>query len=331
MKTTKHTSVVLIAIAMMFFIGAGNVNAEMEEIPLLRANVTVDDELVRLGDIFLHAGDVSDTAVFQAPAPGTTGMVSASRLERIAHNHGLTWDNPEQIRRISILRSGVEISLDDISSLITDTIEMEIENLGSDSSFAVEFRNNADAIFVAASEEPTFEISRLRFNRSTGQFTATILAPADRAAGRQFSFSGRATEVRPVAVLLYPVPRGQVIGAGDVEERLVPVNSIASDAVYEMSDLIGMAARRQLRADQPIRSNDLEEPRIVQRNGVVMVTYQAPGLMVSVRARALDDGAMGDTIRILNLHSNRVIEGTVVGANAVSASVTSTNVVAAAN
>jgi flagella basal body P-ring formation protein FlgA len=38
-----------------------------------------------------------------------------------------------------------------------------------------------------------------------------------------------------------------------------------------------------------------------------------------VRARALDDGALGDTIRVLNMQSNRVIETRIIGVNHVEA------------
>lgn len=55
---------------------------------------------------------------------------------------------------------------------------------------------------------------------------------------------------------------------------------------------------------------------VVRRGETVTLQYAAPGLSLSMRARALEDGAVGDTIRFLNTSSNRTIEATVTGPGA---------------
>ena len=49
----------------------------------------------------------------------------------------------------------------------------------------------------------------------------------------------------------------------------------------------------------------------VRRGETVTLVYAAPGLALSMRARALEDGAVGDSIRFLNTSSNRQIDGVV--------------------
>ena len=54
----------------------------------------------------------------------------------------------------------------------------------------------------------------------------------------------------------------------------------------------------------------------VRRGEMVTLQYAAPGISLSMRARALEDGAVGDNVRFLNTSSNRTIEAIVTGPGA---------------
>jgi hypothetical protein len=54
----------------------------------------------------------------------------------------------------------------------------------------------------------------------------------------------------------------------------------------------------------------------VRRGESVSLVYQAPGLMLTMRARALEDGAVGQSIRLLNTSSNRTIDAVITGPGA---------------
>jgi flagellar basal body P-ring formation protein FlgA len=54
----------------------------------------------------------------------------------------------------------------------------------------------------------------------------------------------------------------------------------------------------------------------IRRGETVTLLYQMPGMSLSMRARALEDGAVGQPIRLVNVTSNRPIDGVVVGPGA---------------
>jgi flagellar basal body P-ring formation protein FlgA len=54
----------------------------------------------------------------------------------------------------------------------------------------------------------------------------------------------------------------------------------------------------------------------VRRGETVTLLYEAPGMSLSMRARALEDGAVGQTVSFLNTSSNRTIDAVVTGPNA---------------
>jgi hypothetical protein len=55
---------------------------------------------------------------------------------------------------------------------------------------------------------------------------------------------------------------------------------------------------------------------IVRRGEMVSLAFSAPGIQLATHARALDGGAVGDTIRLVNLSSNRTVSATITGPGA---------------
>jgi flagella basal body P-ring formation protein FlgA len=94
---------------------------------------------------------------------------------------------------------------------------------------------------------------------------------------------------------------------------------------------VGMQMRRQLRAGQPLRTADLAKPDLVQRDDNVTLIYEAAGLYLTIRGKALDNGAEGDAVSVLNLQSKRTISGVVIGRGQVAISVATPRLPAAAD
>jgi flagella basal body P-ring formation protein FlgA len=76
---------------------------------------------------------------------------------------------------------------------------------------------------------------------------------------------------------------------------------------------VGFAARKALRAGQTLRDGDLMRPELVQRNEPVTIKYEAPGILLTLRGKAMESGAEGDTVHVLNVHSKRTLQGIVTG------------------
>jgi flagellar basal body P-ring formation protein FlgA len=55
------------------------------------------------------------------------------------------------------------------------------------------------------------------------------------------------------------------------------------------------------------------KPDLVLRNEAVTLIYEAPGLMLTIRGKALESGAEGDLVNVLNIQSKRTVQGTVSG------------------
>lgn len=85
----------------------------------------------------------------------------------------------------------------------------------------------------------------------------------------------------------------------------------AGTGITDVNAVIGMEARVVLYAGRPILPQDLTAPARVRRNEIVPLTFRHSGLSISTSGRALDRGAVGDVIRVMNIGSRATLFGTV--------------------
>ena len=81
--------------------------------------------------------------------------------------------------------------------------------------------------------------------------------------------------------------------------------------VLDAQSVIGKGPRRPIGLDQPIRSGDLREPVTVKKNSLVTISLRTERMVLTAQGRALEDGATGNVIRVMNTKSNTVINAVV--------------------
>jgi flagella basal body P-ring formation protein FlgA len=96
-----------------------------------------------------------------------------------------------------------------------------------------------------------------------------------------------------------------VIGPGD----LAVVDTELAGALSDPAQAYGLETRVAIYAGRPVRPGDLGAPTLVQRNQVVTLVYLAGGLAISTEGRALEAGAAGDSVRVMNLGSRNTVAG----------------------
>ena len=78
-----------------------------------------------------------------------------------------------------------------------------------------------------------------------------------------------------------------------------------------VSDVVGQEARVAVYAGRPILLDDIGPPAIVTRNQIVRVRFRGNGLSIVTEGRALERGAVGDLVRVMNLASRATVFGQV--------------------
>lgn len=280
----------------------------------LRADVVVDGPIVTLGDLFEGAGPLADQPVFRAPDPGVNGALPAAAALEAARAAGLSVD-PSPIENVRVQRASLRLTPETFETAVRDAV---VERLGrTPDDVSVLFDAAAPDLAVPAEVGEPLTLAQLDVQPYTGRFAARFVV--DRGSDRlTVDVRGRAVETMRVPVLTRPVDRRQVIGTADVVFQRVERRRVTAGTLLEPDEVAGMAARRPLRAGDPLLATDLEKPRLVLRGEQVTLSYVRPGLTLSVRGRALSDGAAGDLVSVLNEQSRRTVEGVVSGPGRVS-------------
>ena len=123
---------------------------------------------------------------------------------------------------------------------------------------------------------------------------------------------------RTTVVTRHLIQRGTQLQPGMLEEVSRPAQGLDAQAVSSLQDLIYGEATRDLPAGQVVRSNDIKRAVLVkQGQSALMSVGQGKGFEITIRVEAMQDGRMGEQIRLKNTESGRLLTGTVTGPNAV--------------
>lgn len=106
---------------------------------------------------------------------------------------------------------------------------------------------------------------------------------------------------------------GAVITASDI------VSPTDLTAMRRAVNIIGMEAVRTFYQGQPLDEKLLRKPTIVKRNAIVQMAFSQGAMTINAEGRALDQGGLGDRIRVMNLSSKRVVTATISGPDSVQA------------
>ena len=70
-------------------------------------------------------------------------------------------------------------------------------------------------------------------------------------------------------------------------------------------------ARRTLLPGQPVPVNAIRDPYLVNQGKSSLVVFENAGLTITTQAIALDNGGVGDVVKLRNPDSGVIIQGTV--------------------
>ncbi len=296
--------------------------------PVLRANVSVTGDIVRIGDMIDNAGSAARIAIYRAPDLGTTGSLPTTQVLTALRAHQVIGVDTRDIKEIAVTRLARTVATKEIEQAVASAVEHR-SGLGDAANLTLTFDRDVQDIRLDAANSGAIQPVAARVDPRSGRFDVTFdIANADGAASTKLRFTGTAIETREVAVLTRNVDRGDLLRSADLVVERRPKAEIGGDAASR-DKAIGMQVRRPMRATQALRSADLVKPDLVQRDQNITLIYQSAGLYLTTRGKALDNGTEGDTVNVLNPQSNRTITGVVTGRGQVTIEIATPKAIAA--
>jgi flagella basal body P-ring formation protein FlgA len=295
-------SIVLLAV--------GLVPAAAQNTMRLKAQAIVASDVVRIGDLVENAGVAANTPVFRAPDLGQTGAVPARMVLDAVRPYGLIGVDTRGLNEVSVTHASRTIAADDIEQRIAGALTGRY-NLGKTDNLKIVFDRDVRPIELALTSTSELALSRINYDAQTRRFDVSFeLAGASRTSWR---YTGTAAETIETAVPTRALNRGDVLKASDFAIERRPKSEFASEPPAAAAEIAGLAARRTVRAGQPLRNADLMKPEIVKKGDSVLLHYEVPGIVLTMRGQAQESGTDGDIVNVLNVGSKRVIQGIVTG------------------
>ena len=275
----------------------------------LNKRSVVRGDMVRVGDLFAGAGPAADLVVGRAPIPGKRKLIDARRLRQVARDAGLDWTPANRLVTAVVVRDSRIVDMTEIEVALRRALKAE----GVNGDHEMALFNRRLKIHVAAERAEPFRISGLRYDPGDGRFAATLEVLREDGAAARVPIAGRIYTIVEVPVLNRRMRPGEVIRAADIDLVRTRSARLARNAILDRQAMVGMTPRRYVRAGIPVRHGDLRQPVIVAKGSTVTLFLRTPAMMLTAKGRAGQDGARGETIRVVNTRSNKSVEGVVVG------------------
>ncbi len=279
--------------------------------PSLKAEVTVSGDLVRIGDILDNAGANASHPIFKAPALGASGTIQVHRVMEALRAHGVLIFDTRNLTEVLVSRASRSVTLSDLGRAVAEAAAKRYE-IANASDLSVTFDRHMAPLQVEPNVTDEPRIVSIAVDQRSNRFEALVDMPGSMILRRNpVRVTGTVVETAEVVTLARPIPRGETIRESDIVVERLPRADVVTEALSRPELVVNQAARRALRAGQTLRAADLMKPQIVSRDDAVTILFRTKSITLTLRGKAMGNGAEGESISVLNPQSKRVVQATV--------------------
>lgn len=280
----------------------------------LRPETEIERPVIVLGDVF---GGLPPAAarvpVAHAPNPGERLVLDATYLSALATEYGVNWTPVSRFVQAEVSRRGYEVGRPEVlAALRQRLLEAGMPPGGTITLNALNVR-----AMVGTPEAARVRVRDLYYDDRTRRFNALLEIPANAPDARSVRLTGSVHLAVEVPVLARPMRREMIITEDDLRWEEVRDTDLRPDIILDPADLIDHMARNGIQAGRPVRANQVRLPDLVERNDLITMVVETPFMTVTARGRALENGALGQTVRVANLASDKELLAVVQGRNTV--------------
>ncbi|MCK6418099.1 MAG: flagellar basal body P-ring formation chaperone FlgA, partial [Alphaproteobacteria bacterium] len=283
----------------------------------IKPHVKIDAGVIKLSDVFTGVDSAKDRTLGRAPEPGQDMVINASTLMRLAMATGLNWRPQSNSDQVTVTRAATVIERSQIESTLQDAVLAAVREQSQQADFVIDLPADLGSITLPANQPPTLRIEDIKIDPRTKTFRAVMMAPDTDNPAQRIPVTGTYERMINVPVLRDTLNQGATIGERDLDQLALRERQVRPNMILKVENLIGKTPRRMVLAGQPVLENEIEQPLIVSRGENVMVIYRKGALQLTAQGKALENGAIGDIIRIANTNTNKTIEGEVTNAREV--------------
>ena len=150
-----------------------------------------------------------------------------------------------------------------------------------------------------------------------GSITITVLARQKERVLRNIPVRIDVEALADTVVTVRQIEHGTVITADDLALQKRELTQNSHLGIRSIDEVAGKKARATLRANQPVRADQIERVPLIKSGQMVTIVAENGVIKISVSGKAHSSGAAGDIIRVQNLTSLKEIPAKVIDGSTV--------------
>jgi len=290
----------------------------------LKPEVTVRGGALTLGQLMAVTTDddglaktIAAIPIGKAPFPGRVRLIGAETIKIRLLYEGIdprlvTFDGGHVKVRTDATKLTSQKMVDAAIDFARKLLPFTHDNVD-----IVVVRTPQDAVIPRGDAKPTLKVSQFGSSKPWGktQFIVRVMVGNEEVLRAPVFLDIRV--FGNVAVALADVNRGDTFTNENVGLRRMDITH-STKTMATVAPFLGQKAGRPIRAFSPLTETMLARTAPVMRRGdlVTMLLEQA-GLRIVARAQAIENGRVGQTVRVRNLRSKREAYGRVIDARTV--------------
>jgi flagellar basal body P-ring formation protein FlgA len=338
-KITKNIFSYNLAITSLVFT-SGAFGQNNEAIPIhisLKDKASVVGARVYLSDISKCAGapercrEITGIDVAASGAPGRSIFIQKAAVEAILEkewpNTQITYGGSDAVR---VEATGVEVSSDELRIKIQEFVSERTSSISGDIRVTVLRAQPLGFVSVRPTQSrlefPDLEtvlfdnvdwISKnLVGSRMVQVRVQNASDPQDRSFLQvQVTFSVD----RQLPILKQATAAGQIIAAENLAMSWVAMRKGNQDFALSTDGVVGRKSRQAIGSGESIPLRYIESPLAVGRNQPVTMIVRSGGIEISARATTVDQGAIGQTVEVVNFATKKRMRARVIDEKTVEA------------
>ncbi len=276
----------------------------------------VNGETVTLGDIasFQPGDDIRvdrlrAIEISVSPSPDTTRRIEKELVmyrvaSHINRDKDITLNMPQSI---IVERESQVISGKTLEKIFTDYV---LQNSPFEKDEIVIEKINTPPSLAFPKGRLDWEITEKQNNSFIGNVSITVDFYLEGEPQRKIVLSGKVGVIKEVIKATRNINKGELISSDDVTVVSEKGKSNKS-SILKIEDVIGKRATRRIQADQTLQNGMVMAPPAIIKGAQVMIRAENNELVITASGKALEEGGIGDQIRVMNIASGKEIIATV--------------------
>lgn len=274
---------------------------------VLREKAVIKSDKIRLGDLFSGLPrDKENRVVADAPSLGKDVVLTADWLKKAAQKHAVNWEPADSGVTVEVKRAAREIGKADVLPALVK----ELKTLGLSDNAEIALNGKNFPILAPADSEYDLSFEDIDFSPGAAVFSAKAVVKTDEET-QTVDLKGKVQVFVFLPTARHALTAGQIVTESDVFMKKTPQERARRQKNTPLSELVGKEIKRTVRAGQVLDDSDVRIRPMITKGKAVTLSFIKGGIMLSAQGKALENGGLGDTVRVMNTQSKSVVTGTV--------------------